>query len=87
MITGIEFPPDTLRRLQDEVEKSGKDLDTFVTEAVEAKIALSYMSLREVLRTIHEAIATSGTTPEEAEAFFEQELSTMRAQRKCSSGK
>ena len=37
MITSIKFPPATLTRLQAEAEKSGKDLDTIVTEAVEAK--------------------------------------------------
>ena len=87
MVTSIKFPPATLSRLQAEVEKSGKDLDTLVTEAVEAKIALSHVSLREVLRPIHEAIAASGMAPEEAEAFFEQELSTMRAERKSPKGK
>ena len=87
MITSIKFPPATLSRLQAEAEKSGKDLDTLVTEAVEAKIALSHVSLQEVLRPLTEAIAASGMTPEEAEAFFEQEVSSVRAARKSSSGK
>jgi hypothetical protein len=50
-------------------------------------VAFSHVSLQEVLRPINEAIAASGTTPEEAEAFFEQELSALRAERKSSSGK
>lgn len=87
MITGIKFPPETLSRLQAEAEKSGKDIDTLVTEAVEARMALSHVSLQDVLRPINEAIAASGMTPEEAEVFFEQELSAMRAERKSSSGK
>jgi hypothetical protein len=87
MVTTINLPPATLSRLQAEANKSGKDIDTFVTEAVEARIALSRVSLQDVLRPIHEAIAASGTTPEEAEAFFEQELSAMRAERRSSSGK
>ena len=87
MITSIKFPPATLSRLQAEAEKSGKDLDTLVTEAVEAKMALSHVSLQDVLRPLNEAIAASGTTPEQAEAFFERELSAMRAERKSSSGK
>ncbi len=78
MITGIKFPPATLTRLQAEAEKSGKDIDTLVTEAVEAKMALAHLSLQDVLRPINDAIAESGMTPEEAEAFFEQELSAMR---------
>lgn len=87
MITGINFPPATLSRLQAEAKKSGKDLDTLVTEAVEAKMALSHVSLQELLRPINEAIAASGMTPEEAEEFFEQELAAMRAERKSLSGK
>lgn len=84
VITGIKFPPATLIRLQAEAARSGKDLDSLVTKAVEAKIALSYLSLREVLLPIQKAIAESGSSPEDAEAFFEQELSIMRAQRKTS---
>ena len=87
MITSIKFPPATLSRLQAEAEKSGKDLDTLVTEAVEAKMALAHLSLHDVLRPINEEIAASGLAPEEAEAFFEQELSAMRAERKSSAGK
>jgi hypothetical protein len=87
MLTTINLPPATLSRLQAEAEKSGKDIDTFVTEAVEARIALARVSLQDVLRPIHEAIAASGTTPEEAEAFFEQELSAMRAERRSCSRK
>jgi len=87
METTINLPPATLGRLQLEAEKSGKDIDTFVTEAVEARIAISRVSLQDVLGPIHEAIAASGTTPEKAEAFFEQELSAMRAERRSCSGK
>ncbi len=87
MVTSINLPPATLSRLQAEAKKSGKDIDTLVTEAVEARIALSYLSFQDVLRPIQEAIAASGMSPEEAEAFFEQELAAMRAERKISSGK
>jgi len=87
MTTAIKFPPATLSRLQAEAQRSGKDLDTLVTEAVEAKMALARVSLQDVLRPINEAIAASGMSPEEAEEFFEQELAALRAERKYSSGK
>jgi hypothetical protein len=87
MVISINFPPATLNRLQAEAAKSGKDLDTLITEAVEARIALSHASLHDVLRPISEAIAASGTTSEEAEAFFEKELSAVRAERKSSRAK
>jgi hypothetical protein len=86
MSTAINFPPNTLSRLQAEAQKSGKDIDAFVTEAVEARMALSRVSLEDVLRPLNEAIAASGVTPEEAEAFFEQELAAMRAERKSRAG-
>ena len=87
MTTAINFPPATLSRLHAEAQKSGKDLDTLVTEAVEARMALSRVSLQDVLRPLHDAIAASGMSPEEAEAFFEQELSAMRAERRSWQGK
>jgi hypothetical protein len=87
MTTTIKFPPATLSRLQAEAQKSGKDIDTFVTEAVEAKMLFSDVSLQDAMRPIQEALAASGLSPEEAEAFLAQELATMRAERKSSLGK
>jgi hypothetical protein len=86
MVTTINFPLGTAIRLMAEAEKCGKDIDTIITEAVEARLALSPVSLAEVVRPIHEAVAESGMSPEEAEAFFEQELSALRAERRSSSG-
>jgi hypothetical protein len=87
MSTTINFPPATLSRLYAEAERSGKDLDVLVTEAVEARLALSRVSLHDVLGPLNEAIAASGMSPEEAEAFFDQELAAMRAERKARYGK
>jgi predicted transcriptional regulator len=87
MTITINLPPATLDQLKAEAQATGKDVETVVREAVEAKMALSQMSLQEVLRPLNEAIAASGMTPEEAESFFEQELSAMRAERKSSLGK
>ena len=87
MTITINLPPATLDQLKAEAQATGKDVETVAREAVEMKMALSHLSIREVLRPINEAIAASGMTPEEAEAFFEQELSAMRAERKSSSGK
>jgi hypothetical protein len=81
----INLPPATVERLQAEAEKSGKDIDTLVTAAVEVKMALSHVSLQDALRPIQDAIAASGMPPEDAEEFFAQELSAMRSERKSSS--
>ena len=87
MTITINLPPATLDQLKAEAEATGKDVETVVCEAVEAKMALSNVSMQDVLLPINEAIAASGMTPEEAEAFFAQELSAMRAERKSSLGK
>jgi hypothetical protein len=87
MTITINLTPATLDQLKAEAQATGKDVETVAREAVEAKMAISHVSMREVLRPINEAIAASGMTPEEAETFFEQELSAMRAERKSSSGK
>lgn len=87
MTITIDLPAETEKLLRQEAAAKGKDLSTLVVEAVEAKMALSHVSLQDVLRPINEAIAASGMSPKEAEAFFEQEVSAMRAERKTSPGK
>lgn len=87
MTITINLPAATLDQLKAEAQATGKDVETVVREAVEAKMALSHVSLPEVLRPIQKAVAAGGMTPEEAEAFFEQELSALRDERKSSSGK
>ena len=87
MTITINLPPATLDQLKAEAQATGKDVETVAREAVEVKMALSHVSIQEVIRPINEAIAASGMSPQEAEAFFEQELAAMRAERKSSSGK
>jgi ribosomal protein L12E/L44/L45/RPP1/RPP2 len=87
MTITINLPPATLDQLKAEAQATGKDVETVVREAVEVKMALLHVSIQEVIRPINEAIAASGMSPQEAEAFFEQELAAMRAERKSSSGK
>ena len=87
MTITINLPSATLDQVKAEAQATGKDVETVVREAVEVKMALSHVSIQEVIRPINEAIAASGMSPQEAEAFFEQELAAMRAERKSSSGK
>ena len=87
MTITINLPSATLDQVKAEAQATGKDVETVVREAVEVKMALSHVSIQEVIRPINEAIAASGMSPQEAEALFEQELAAMRAERKSSSGK
>jgi hypothetical protein len=87
MIITINLPPATFDLLQAEAQAKGTDVETVVREAVEAKMALSHVSIFEALKPVNDAIAESGMTPEEAEAFFEEELMAVRAERRSSTGK
>jgi hypothetical protein len=71
MATTINFPPATLTRLRAESAKSGKDIDTFVTEAVEAKLAISGRTFREILGPVHRQIEEAGMSEDEVDALAE----------------
>jgi predicted transcriptional regulator len=75
MTITVHLPPATLEKLQAQANATGKDIGTLVAEAVAKDLALASVSVKDVLRPIQDAIAASGTTPEEAEAFFNQEVS------------
>lgn len=79
----IELPPATLRKLEAKAKATGKDIPTLVVEAVEVDLALTRMSLQDALQPIQDAIASSGMSPEDAEAFLGQELQAHRAERRA----
>ena len=81
MTIKVDFPPATLERLQAEAEASGKDVETFVQEAVEQKLARRKRTLAEVLQPIRDAVAASGMSDEEVNALLERELRAVRAAR------
>jgi len=83
MVTSINFPPATLNRLRAEAARSGKDLDTLVTEAVEAKLAISGRSFREILEPIHRQVEESGVSDHELEALADDAVAEARAARKA----
>ena len=85
MTVTIELPQATLARLQAEAQASGKDLDTFVMEAIEAKLAKRQRTFAEVLKPIHDAVQASRLSEAEVESLFAQELKAHRAERRSSS--
>jgi len=83
MSTTINFPPATLSRLQAEAEKSGKDIDTLVTEAVEARLAISGRSFREILEPIHRVVEENGLSEDEVDKLAAEAVAEARAARKA----
>jgi hypothetical protein len=84
MTLTIDLPQATVHALEARAAATGKDINTIVTEAVQADIVLSKMTLKEVLRPIQEAIASSGMSPAEVDTFFAKQLADVRAERRAS---
>lgn len=86
MTTSINFPPATLSRLQAEAARTGKDLDTLVTEAVQEKLARPGRSLREILEPLHRQVEESGVPQEELDALADQAVAEARAAKAAARG-
>src|SRR5436309_1470539 len=84
MTISVNLPPATVEQLEARAAATGKDLETLVTEAVQWFVLLQKTTFAEVLAPIHKAIAASGMSPEQAEAFLAKELADMRAERRAS---
>ena len=80
----IDFPPATLQQLKAEAEAAGKDIETFVREAVDAKLARRRRTFAEILKPIHDAALASGMSQEELDKLAEQAVTEARAARKAS---
>ena len=70
MTISITLPPDTEKRLRAEADAAGKDIGTFVVEAVEARLSLGKLNLRDVLSPVHEDLRKSGMTDAELDAYL-----------------
>jgi hypothetical protein len=84
MTITINFPPATIEALQAQAAASGKDVETLVKEAVEAKLVLSGLSFREILKPVHDEIEASGMSDEDVDTLAETAVAEARAGRKTS---
>ena len=82
----ITLPPATEERLRAEAEATGKNISTLVAEAVEARLSLSQLKLREILAPVHGDLQRSGITDDELEAFLKGSLEAVRSERKTAPG-
>ena len=83
MTITIDLPPATEDRLRAQAAATGKDICTFVVEAVNARLSLAEMTLRTILNPVHEEFRKSGMTEPELDELLEDALSESRAERKA----
>jgi hypothetical protein len=86
MTITINLPPATEDRLRAQAEATGKDLGTLVVEAVEARLALTQPSLRDILAPVHEDFRKSGMTEAELDSFLQASLAKGRSERESAPG-
>jgi len=82
MTITINLPPAKVEELQAEAAATGKDVETFVRDAVDARLARRKRTFAEVLKPIHDAVEASGLSEERATGLFDQALADVRAQRR-----
>lgn len=87
MTITINLPPATLDQLKAEAQATGKDVETVVREAVEARLAFRQKTFAEVLKPIHDAVEASGMSEEAVEELIDQELQAVRAARRSDRAK
>ena len=82
MTLTIDLPPATLAKLEAEAKATGKDVQTVVLEAVEARFARRRKSFAEVLKPIHDAVDASGMGEQELEKLAEDAVAATRAEQR-----
>jgi hypothetical protein len=83
MTITVDFPPATLERIHAEAQASGKDVETFVREAVELQLARRKRTIAEILKPIHDAVDASGMSEAGVNELLEGELRATRAERQA----
>lgn len=86
MTITITLPPATEDRLRAESEATGKSISALVVEAVEARLSLAQLRLRDILAPAHADFHRSGMTEPELDRLLQQALDQNRSERRASSG-
>ncbi len=84
MTLTIDLPPATLEQLKAEAAATGKDVQTVVREAVEARFARRRQTFADILKPIHDEVEASGVSEEELEKLVDEAVADARAQRRIS---
>jgi hypothetical protein len=80
MTLTIDLPPATLAQLKAEAAATGKDVQTVVREAVEARFAQRRQTLADILKPIHDQVEASGVSDQELDELVDQAVADVRAQ-------
>jgi len=86
MTITITLPPATEERLRAQAEATGKNISTLVVEAVEARLSLAQLSLRDILGPVHGDLQRSGMTDADLDTLLENSLDAARSERKSAPG-
>ena len=82
MTITIHLPAATEEKLRAQATSTGKKVEVLVVEAVEEKLTLAHLSLREILAPVHEDFHKSGMTEGELENLVQETIAENRAARK-----
>src|SRR5438046_772999 len=81
MTITISLPPETEEALRAQAAATGKEIDAFIVEAVEARLSLGQTSLRSILAPVHDDFRQSGMSDAELDALLKGALDESRAGR------
>jgi predicted transcriptional regulator len=79
MTLTIELPPATLEKLQAEARATGKDVQTLIGEAIEARFARRRQTFAEILKPVHDEVEASGMSEQELADLVDQAVAAIRA--------
>ena len=87
MTITITLPPATEERLRAQSEATGKNISTLVIEAVEARLSLAQLSLRDILAPAHADFHASGITEGDLDTLLQESLDESRLERSSAPAK
>jgi len=79
----VALPPGLETRLRAHADAAGKDVATVILEAVEARLALLQLNLREILAPAHADFQASSMNDAELETLLQEALDTVRSERRA----
>jgi len=71
MTVTIDLPPEVEKTVRQQAAKNGQDVNAFVLQAVQEKIAKA-RTFEEICAPFAQAVAATGITDEEFDRFFEE---------------
>jgi hypothetical protein len=86
MTITIELPAATEEQLRAQARAMGKNISTFVVEAVQARLALAKLQLKDILAPVHADFKRSGMSEADLDAILQTLLEEVRSERRMPRG-